>query len=67
MATDNGIYPYKPNGPVCIVMALLFGISAGYHLFQMIRKKTWFYTPLVVGAISELAQIMLGIPQRELH
>ncbi|PMD36384.1 RTA1-domain-containing protein [Hyaloscypha variabilis F] len=51
MATDNGIYPYTPNGPVCIVMVLLFGTSAGYHLFQMIRKKTWFYTPLVVGAI----------------
>ncbi|KAG4411841.1 hypothetical protein IFR04_015025 [Cadophora malorum] len=51
MATDNGIYPYTPNGPVCVVMAMLFGISAGFHLFQMIRKKTWFYTPLVVGAI----------------
>ncbi|KAG4431805.1 hypothetical protein IFR05_012713 [Cadophora sp. M221] len=50
MATDNGVYPYTPNAPICIVMAILFGISASYHLFQMIKKKTWFYSPLVVGA-----------------
>jgi hypothetical protein len=53
MANDNGIYPYSPNGPICIVAALFFGISAAYHVFQMIRKKAWFYTPLVVGAMSK--------------
>ncbi|PVH68551.1 RTA1 like protein [Cadophora sp. DSE1049] len=51
MANDNGIYPYKPNGPICIAAALFFGLSAVYHVFQMIRKKTWFYTPLVIGSI----------------
>ncbi|KAH8587379.1 RTA1 like protein-domain-containing protein [Bisporella sp. PMI_857] len=48
---DNGIYAYKPNSTACIAAAILFGGSAIYHVFQMLRKKTWFYTPLVVGAI----------------
>ncbi|KAL5321395.1 hypothetical protein ACEPPN_009353 [Leptodophora sp. 'Broadleaf-Isolate-01'] len=47
----NGIYPYKPNSFICIVFAALFGGSMLYHIFQMIRKKTWFYTPLVVGSL----------------
>ncbi|KAK0102228.1 hypothetical protein ONS95_005851 [Cadophora gregata] len=54
MAIDraaNGLYPYKPNSTMCIPVAILFGASAGYHIFQMIRKKTWFYTPLVVGSV----------------
>ncbi|KAH7399752.1 RTA1 like protein-domain-containing protein [Cadophora sp. MPI-SDFR-AT-0126] len=49
--STNGIYPYKPNSAICIAVAILFGGSAIYHIFQMIRKKTWFYTPLVVGSV----------------
>ncbi|KAL2076056.1 hypothetical protein VTL71DRAFT_999 [Oculimacula yallundae] len=48
---SNGIYPYKPNTPICIAVAILFGASALYHILQMVRKKTWFYTPLVVGSL----------------
>jgi hypothetical protein len=33
-------------------MAALFGVSAIYHLIVMIKKRTWFYIPLVTGAIS---------------
>lgn len=49
----TGIYPYKPNSKVCIVAAILFGGSAFFHVWQMLRKRTWFYTPFVVGSISE--------------
>lgn len=52
---DTGIYPYKPNSKICIVAALLFGGSALFHVWQMLRKKTWFYTPLVVGSLSEFS------------
>ncbi|KAH8654036.1 RTA1 like protein-domain-containing protein [Tricladium varicosporioides] len=53
MAKDgpNGSYPYLPNQKACIAALLLFGASAGYHIFQMIRKKTWFYTSMVIGSI----------------
>ncbi|KAH7416724.1 RTA1 like protein-domain-containing protein [Cadophora sp. MPI-SDFR-AT-0126] len=51
MADDNGIYPYQPNGGICIAAALFFGVSAVCHVFQMVRKRTWFYSPLVIGSI----------------
>ncbi|KAH7377420.1 RTA1 like protein-domain-containing protein [Cadophora sp. MPI-SDFR-AT-0126] len=51
MEDDTGIYPYQPNGKICIVAAILFGGSAFFHLWQMLRKRTWFYTPLLVGAV----------------
>jgi len=54
----NGIYSYKPNEPVCIAFALLFGASTIYHVFQMGRHRTWFYVPMVIGAISK--KIPLG-------
>lgn len=57
MANDTGIYVNKPNGLICIVAASLFDTSALYHLFQMTRRKTWFYIPLAVGLISKLARI----------
>lgn len=57
MANENGIYPFTPNRLVCIIAAAVFGASALYHTLQMVRKKAWFYTPLVVGSISKLAPI----------
>ncbi|OAG08436.1 RTA1 like protein [Paraphaeosphaeria sporulosa] len=50
MNTDTGIYLYKPSLAGAIIAAGVFGISASYHVFQMVRKKAWFYSPLTVGA-----------------
>lgn len=46
------LYPYDPSKIGTLVAAGLFGITAFIHLFMMIRKKTWFYTAMVVGAFS---------------
>lgn len=53
MAKDTGIYLYEPNLACAIISAGVFGISAAYHVFQMIRKKAWFYSALTVGACSK--------------
>jgi hypothetical protein len=53
MAGDNGIYPYKPNKNITLVAAALFGLSAIYHMIQMIRKRAWFYTSFVIGGLSK--------------
>ncbi|KAJ5354038.1 hypothetical protein N7541_006602 [Penicillium brevicompactum] len=49
-STRSGIYPYKPSETATIIMAILFGTSAVWHLITMVRKKTWFYTSLTAGA-----------------
>lgn len=58
--SDDGIYPYKPSQMATIVFAALFGASAIVHLWVMIKKKTWFYTSLNIGAFSAL---LSGHPQ----
>jgi hypothetical protein len=53
MAGQNGIYLYEPNRVGAIIAAGTFGISAIYHLIQMIRKRAWFYSSLTVGSFSK--------------
>ncbi|TGO38550.1 hypothetical protein BHYA_0072g00130 [Botrytis hyacinthi] len=43
------LYAYKPGTTIALVVAALFGASATYHLITMLRKKTYFYTAMVVG------------------
>lgn len=54
MAGQNGIYLYEPSLVGAIVAAGAFGISAIYHLIQMIRKRAWFYSSLTVGSFSKI-------------
>jgi hypothetical protein len=51
-ASAKELYPYTPNQNACLVAGALFGLSALIHIFMMIKKRTWFYTPLVAGAFS---------------
>ena len=53
MAGDFTLYQYEPSQIACLVALGLFGVSLFYHLFQMVKKKTWFYTCLVIGSFSE--------------
>jgi hypothetical protein len=58
----NGLYKYDPSKTAAIIAAGLFGLSAQFHLFQMIRKKTWFYMPMTMGAFSKfLSQFLQPI------
>ncbi|KAI9167697.1 Protein RTA1 [Paramyrothecium foliicola] len=62
MANEHGIYQYEPSTMAAIVSAGLFGVGALVHLIVMYRKKTWYYTPLVVGAFMMAAGYGFRIP-----
>lgn len=47
------LYAYTPSKNVALAAAALFGLSATYHLITMLRKKTYFYTAMVVGGYSK--------------
>ncbi|KAH6674771.1 RTA1 like protein-domain-containing protein [Halenospora varia] len=49
-AATHQLYHYTPSTIVPIICAGIFGASAFFHLFQMIRKRTWFYTAFTVGS-----------------
>ncbi|PVH71331.1 RTA1-domain-containing protein [Cadophora sp. DSE1049] len=49
-ADKESNFKYDPNKNAALAAAALFGISSVWHLRVMIRRKTWFYTALIVGA-----------------
>lgn len=53
MASENGLYPYKPSQFGAVIFTIAFGSSAAIHLYQMIRGRAWFYCSFTMGAISK--------------
>ncbi|KAJ5703094.1 hypothetical protein N7488_010642 [Penicillium malachiteum] len=48
-----GLYDYRPSIPAAIVFAILFGITTGFHLFQLIKTRCWFLVTFVIGGFLE--------------
>ncbi|CAN9350821.1 unnamed protein product [Alternaria alternata] len=48
------LYRYIPSTVAAIVFVVVFGLTTLAHVFQLIKKKTWYFTPLVVGGLFEV-------------
>lgn len=46
-------YHYTPSLAGAAIFAALFFLSLGYHTVQLTRTKTWYFIPLVIGALME--------------
>ncbi|KAH8665194.1 RTA1 like protein-domain-containing protein [Tricladium varicosporioides] len=55
MAVTTNLYNYYPSVGAAIFFAILFGIITSIHTYQLIRTRTWFLIPLLVGGYFELA------------
>lgn len=44
-------YKYVPSEPAAIAAAALFGLTTLMHLFQLIKFKTWYFTPFFIGGL----------------
>ncbi|KAJ5636655.1 uncharacterized protein N7484_009968 [Penicillium longicatenatum] len=47
------LYNYDPSSSAAVAFAVIFGLSAAYHIWQVIRKRSWFFIPFVIGVIFE--------------
>ncbi|OJJ01776.1 hypothetical protein ASPVEDRAFT_52651 [Aspergillus versicolor CBS 583.65] len=47
-------YRYDPSMGGAVLFILLFIGTTAYHIFQMIRSRTWFFIPFVIGGIFEI-------------
>ncbi|KAI7205560.1 hypothetical protein KC316_g177 [Hortaea werneckii] len=47
------LYYYDPSVVAAVVFALLFTISVLWHIFQLIRHRTWFFIPFIIGGLFE--------------
>lgn len=48
------IYGYTPSLAVGILGVILFTIASIAHLYLLIRHRTWYFTPILVGTAMEL-------------
>jgi hypothetical protein len=56
MANDTSTfeyYRYHPSLPAAVVFTILFLLTALLHIYQLVRTRTWYFTPVVVGCLME--------------
>ncbi|TKA79605.1 hypothetical protein B0A55_03361 [Friedmanniomyces simplex] len=46
-------YHYAPSMGAAILFIILFGLATSLHFAQMIRSRTWFMIPFVIGGVFE--------------
>ncbi|OLN87109.1 Protein RTA1-like protein 7 [Colletotrichum chlorophyti] len=46
-------YLYEPSLAAAVIFTVCFAASAAGHAFQLVRTKTWYFTPFCVGSVVE--------------
>ncbi|KAJ0154783.1 Streptomycin 3''-adenylyltransferase [Fusarium oxysporum f. sp. albedinis] len=54
MAEGNTRYHYDPSMAAAVIFIVAFSLSGIYHTYQVIRLRSWYFIPFVVGSIVEV-------------
>ncbi|KAJ5638831.1 RTA1-domain-containing protein [Penicillium herquei] len=46
-------YYYNPSEAAACIFVVLFGLSTLMHFYQLVRTRTWFMIPFLIGGILE--------------
>lgn len=46
-------YQYNPSKAAAVIFIILFVCTTALHSYQMLRTRTWFLVPLVLGGFCE--------------
>lgn len=47
------LYHYTPSTAAAIIFVVLFALASMLHTYSMVRTKTWYLLPFVIGGIFE--------------
>lgn len=47
-------YRYNPSLEAAIVFVILFALTSFLHSYQIAKKRTWYFIPLVIGGLFEM-------------
>lgn len=47
------VYDYVPSFGAAIVFLALFGLSSILHFVQLVRSRTWFFIPFIIGGLCK--------------
>lgn len=59
MAEGNTRYHYDPSMAAAVIFIVAFSLSGIYHTYQVIRLRSWYFIPFVVGSIGTISIISL--------
>lgn len=62
---DFKLYRYDPSMAGAVIFVLAFIATTALHFYQMIRTKTYFFVPFVIGGLFEV--IGYGAVSLDLH
>jgi hypothetical protein len=55
------LYYYTPSTAAAGIFIALFGLSTLYHFYQLLRTRTWFMIPFLIGGLRKLSHRLLSI------
>lgn len=47
------LYHYNPSKIAAAIFIVLFAITTSIHIFQLVRKRTWYFIPFIIGGICK--------------
>lgn len=60
MAAGNDLfklYRYDPSMVAAVIFIILFLIISALHTYQLVRTKTWFFIPFLIGGYCKMHQL----------
>ena len=61
--SEYAFYHYSPSVAAAAIAFVCYGASTGFHIFQLWKLRSWFFTTFIVGAISTIS----SLPFREAY
>lgn len=52
-AISFSFYHYDPSMAGAVIFIILFAGTTIFHIYQMVRTRTWFFIPFVIGGICQ--------------
>lgn len=52
--SPKNYYPYSPSLAAATIFTVLFGLTTLFHLYQMVRTRTWFFAAFTIGGLCKL-------------
>ncbi|KAH8435101.1 uncharacterized protein LDX57_012730 [Aspergillus melleus] len=47
------LYHYDPSFPAAVAATACFGVLTSMHLIYFIARRTWYFTPFIIGGLCE--------------
>jgi hypothetical protein len=50
---DFKLYRYTPSVAAAVIFIILFTITTAFHVWQLIKSRSWYFIAFVLGGICE--------------